>query len=123
MASLLFNPSNYDPTYLDEESRKQMQALVKFFENKGKAKLRIGEDAPQRAHDRAVGHREHDVVDSDAVMGLGRLDVGEREAHRLEAAVPADLARAILLTVNGVAGARKLGGSLQIFTRLTEIMR
>ena len=40
MASLLFNPSNYDPTYLDEESRKQMQALVKFFENKGKATLK-----------------------------------------------------------------------------------
>lgn len=40
MASLLFNPRNYDPTYLDPESRRQMLALVDFFESKGKAQLK-----------------------------------------------------------------------------------
>jgi alkylation response protein AidB-like acyl-CoA dehydrogenase len=40
VASLLFNPSNYDPTYLDDESRRQLRALVQFFESKGKATLK-----------------------------------------------------------------------------------
>ncbi len=40
MASLLFNPSTYDPTYLDDRSRKQLLALVQFFESKGKAALK-----------------------------------------------------------------------------------
>ncbi len=40
VASLLFNPKNYDPTYLDDESRQQMKTLVQFFEDKGKATLK-----------------------------------------------------------------------------------
>lgn len=40
MASLLFNPSTYDPTYLDSESRRQLLALVQYFETKGHAQLK-----------------------------------------------------------------------------------
>ncbi len=40
MSSLLFNPATYDPTYLDDESRRQLKALVRFFESKGKATLK-----------------------------------------------------------------------------------
>lgn len=40
MASLLFNPSTYDPTYLDPESRRQLLALVQYFETKGHAELK-----------------------------------------------------------------------------------
>ncbi len=36
MSALLFNPGNYDPTYLDDESRRQLHALIAFFEAKGK---------------------------------------------------------------------------------------
>ena len=40
MTSLLFSPNNYNPTYLDDESVRQLQALIKFFESKGKATLK-----------------------------------------------------------------------------------
>jgi len=40
MASLLFNPATYDPTYLDDRSREQLKAVVQFFESKGKATLK-----------------------------------------------------------------------------------
>ncbi|MEI6621048.1 MAG: acyl-CoA dehydrogenase family protein [Actinomycetes bacterium] len=40
MASLLFNPATYDPTYLDDESRRQLLALVQYFEAKGHAQLK-----------------------------------------------------------------------------------
>lgn len=40
MASLLFSPSTYDPTYLDSESRRQLLALVQYFETKGHAQLK-----------------------------------------------------------------------------------
>ncbi len=36
MSALLFNPDNYDPTYLDDESRRQLHALIAFYEAKGK---------------------------------------------------------------------------------------
>ena len=37
--ALLFNPKNYDPSFLDDRSREQLKALVGFFEDKGKAEL------------------------------------------------------------------------------------
>ena len=37
---MLFNPSTYDPTQLDPESRRAMLALVEFFESKGKKALK-----------------------------------------------------------------------------------
>lgn len=47
MGSLLFNPNNYDPVYLDDESRRQLKALVQFFESKGKATLKAEYHAAQ----------------------------------------------------------------------------
>ena len=40
MASLLFNPATYDPTHLDTESRRQLLALIDFFEAKGQSQLK-----------------------------------------------------------------------------------
>lgn len=40
MANLLFNPSTYDPQFLDEQSRAQLLALIEFFEAKGKSGLK-----------------------------------------------------------------------------------
>ena len=36
--SLLFNPRTYDPGSFDEETRRQLLALVDFFESKGLAR-------------------------------------------------------------------------------------
>ena len=40
MSGLLFNPKTYNPTHLDQESARQLLALIEFFETKGKAKLK-----------------------------------------------------------------------------------
>lgn len=40
MSGLLFNPQNYNPSHLDEETARQFQALIDFFESKGKQKLK-----------------------------------------------------------------------------------
>ena len=37
---LLFDPSSYDPTFLDETSRSAMKELVGFFEAKGLAEMK-----------------------------------------------------------------------------------
>ncbi|MEZ5116285.1 MAG: acyl-CoA dehydrogenase [Candidatus Nanopelagicales bacterium] len=37
---LLFDPATYDPTHLDPESRRQLRALVDFFEAKGLAEVK-----------------------------------------------------------------------------------
>ena len=37
---MLFNPSTYDPAHLDPESRRQLRALVDFFEAKGLAEMK-----------------------------------------------------------------------------------
>jgi alkylation response protein AidB-like acyl-CoA dehydrogenase len=37
---LLFDPATYDPTHLDPESRRQLRALVDFFESKGLAEMK-----------------------------------------------------------------------------------
>lgn len=40
MSRLLFNPKSYNPTHLDEETAREFRALIEFFENKGKQKLK-----------------------------------------------------------------------------------
>ena len=40
MASLLFNPSDYDPTHLDEATRANLLELIAFFEGKGLAEMK-----------------------------------------------------------------------------------
>ena len=37
---LLFNPTTYDPTYLDEDSRRTLRTLVDYFEGKGLAQMK-----------------------------------------------------------------------------------
>ena len=51
---MLFNPSTYDPTHLDPESRRALRALVEFFESKGKTAAE-GRVPP--------GHVVHDFLD------------------------------------------------------------
>jgi acyl-CoA dehydrogenase len=36
---LLFNPDVYDPRHFDPETRRQLRALIEWFEGRGKAKL------------------------------------------------------------------------------------
>lgn len=36
---VLFDPTTFDPTELDDESRRQLRALIEWFENRGKARL------------------------------------------------------------------------------------
>ena len=36
--SLLFNPRTYDPSSFDEGTRRQLLALIDFFESKGLAR-------------------------------------------------------------------------------------
>jgi acyl-CoA dehydrogenase len=38
---LLFNPADYDPTFLDAESRTVMRELIGFFEAKGLAEMKL----------------------------------------------------------------------------------
>ena len=40
MTSLLFNPNTFDPTDLDDESRRILRATIDFFEERGKAELK-----------------------------------------------------------------------------------
>ena len=40
MGDLLFNPTTYDPAFLDDETRADLRALIDFFENKGLATLK-----------------------------------------------------------------------------------
>ncbi|MFI0432145.1 MAG: acyl-CoA dehydrogenase [Candidatus Nanopelagicales bacterium] len=40
MASLLFNPSDYDPTHLDDATRENLRQLIAFFEGKGLAEMK-----------------------------------------------------------------------------------
>jgi acyl-CoA dehydrogenase len=35
----LFDPTTFDPAELDEESRRQLRALIDWFEDRGKARL------------------------------------------------------------------------------------
>lgn len=37
--ALLFNPAQYDPSFLDDKTRESLKALVGFFENKGKQEM------------------------------------------------------------------------------------
>jgi acyl-CoA dehydrogenase len=39
MTALLLNPNNFDPQWLDAESRRQLSALIQWFEERGKARL------------------------------------------------------------------------------------
>ncbi|MCZ0727850.1 acyl-CoA dehydrogenase family protein [Mycolicibacterium iranicum] len=39
MTALLLNPNNFDPQWLDAESRRQLSALIRWFEERGKARL------------------------------------------------------------------------------------
>ena len=40
MGNLLFNPTTYDPAFLDQETRDDLRALVEFFEAKGLATMK-----------------------------------------------------------------------------------
>jgi acyl-CoA dehydrogenase len=35
----LFDPTTFDPAELDGDSRRQLRALIEWFENRGKARL------------------------------------------------------------------------------------
>jgi acyl-CoA dehydrogenase len=39
MANLLFNPNTYDPPHFDAETRRQLRAVIDWFEQRGKARL------------------------------------------------------------------------------------
>lgn len=39
MTALLLNPNNFDPQWLDAESRRQLSALIQWFEERGKTRL------------------------------------------------------------------------------------
>ncbi|MDA2892518.1 acyl-CoA dehydrogenase family protein [Mycolicibacterium sp. BiH015] len=39
MTALLLNPNNFDPQWLDAQSRRQLSALIRWFEERGKARL------------------------------------------------------------------------------------
>ena len=58
---LLFNPSSYDPTFLDEDSRSAMKQLVGFFEAKGLAEMK---------DDYHAGTWYKDYLDFNAEQGL-----------------------------------------------------
>ena len=36
---LLFDPNTYDPSHFDPETRRQLRAVIDWFEGRGKAKL------------------------------------------------------------------------------------
>jgi acyl-CoA dehydrogenase len=38
-SAVLFNPSTYDPAHFDPETRRQLRALIEWFEGRGKVKL------------------------------------------------------------------------------------
>ena len=38
-SGLLFNPNTYDPPQFDPETRRQLRALIDWFESRGKARL------------------------------------------------------------------------------------
>ena len=38
-SGLLFNPNTYDPPHFDPETRRQLRALIDWFESRGKARL------------------------------------------------------------------------------------